>query len=318
MILSQLCQAVRQRRSPQGDVQKPGEQVLKLEPPVEPVAEFGQIPGKVLFPNGMIRPVKGVLDVARQGVDPKKLGVLDAGRSSARDDRAMGISRPGQFPEGGKTIGNDRAGGGQVLLGPGGNGGPGEALDPGQTEPEGMSFVRALDRRQKGGFSGRPPAAFAAMTFPAKVRVIDLDGAVQRAAVVSLLLSLSDLVLQKPGGVVIDPQLAGKLHGADGVLALGQEVDPQKPDGQRQLGSGQDRPAGERGLAMTGVALVSAVKKNTELRTFADRALEPFRPAPLKERLAALLFGAVLPVKFRETEPFLELDPVFGHDSSNA
>ncbi len=266
----------------------------------------------------MIRPVDGVLDVAQQSVDPKKLGVLDTGRSSARDDRAMEISRPGQVPEGGKTIGNDRAGGGQVLLGPRTNGCPGEALDPGQAEPEGMSLFRALDRRQKGGFSGGSPAALAAMTFPAPVGVIDLDGTVQRAFVVPLLHHLEDLVLQKPGGVVIDPQLAGKLHGTDGVLALGQEVDPQKPDGQRQLGPGHDRPAGERGLAMTGVALVSAIEKNTELRTFADRALESFWPAPLEESLAALLFGSVLPVEFRETEPFLELDPVFGHGSSNA
>ena len=69
---------------------------------------------------------------------------------------------------------------------------------------------------------------------------------------------------------------------------------------------------------MTGVALVSAIEKNKEMRTFADMAQESFWPAPLEESLAALLFGSELPVEFRETEPFLELDPVFGHGSSNA
>lgn len=74
MPLSHLCQAVRQRRGPKGDVQKPGKQILKLEPPVEPVAEFAQVTEKVLLPNGMICSVKDVPDIAQQGIDPEKWG----------------------------------------------------------------------------------------------------------------------------------------------------------------------------------------------------------------------------------------------------
>ena len=47
----------------------------------------------MLLQNGMIRPVKDVLDVAQHGVDPEELGILDTARSAARDDRAMGVSR---------------------------------------------------------------------------------------------------------------------------------------------------------------------------------------------------------------------------------
>ena len=68
-------------------------------------------------------------------------------------------------------------------------------------------------------------------------------------------------MFQKPSRVVGDTHLAFQFQGADGVLALGQEVDPQKPDGERQLGSGQNRPARERSLASAVVALVSAVKR---------------------------------------------------------
>ena len=113
--------------------------------------------------------------------------------------------------------------------------------------------------------TGGAPVAFAAMTSPAKIRVIKLDGTVQRAFVVPLLHHLEDLVLQKPDAVVGNPQLAGKFHGTDGILALGQEVDSQKPDGERQLGPGQNRSRRERGLATTGVVPVSAVGKNIEL-----------------------------------------------------
>ena len=62
----------------------------------------------------------------------------------------MDISRSNQFPEVGKTIGYERAGGKQMFEGPCTNGGPREVPAPGQTGPEGMPIFRVLDLRQKG------------------------------------------------------------------------------------------------------------------------------------------------------------------------
>lgn len=287
---------------------------MKLEPPVEPVAEFGQIAGEMFLPNGMVGPVDRVLDVAQQSVDPEELGTLDAVRSAPCDERLMAATRPGQFPEGGEAVGHHDATGGPVFLDPRGDLDPGEPPDPGQAKAHGTTVLGAGDRRQERGLSGSAPSPLAAAPFPAPVGVIDLDGTVQRAFVIPLLHHLEDFVLQEPSGVVGNSQLPREFQCADGVFALGQKGDPQEPDGQRQLGPGHDRPACEQGLAAAGVALISAVREHAELRTFADRALEPVRPAPSEESLAAVFLRSLLPVKLGKTEPFLELDPIFGHD----
>lgn len=125
---------------------------------------------------------------------------------------------------------------------------------------------------------------------------------------------LEDLVLQQPGGIVGDPQLALQFQGRHGVLALGQEVDRQEPDGERQLGAGKERPGSQRGLVTATVALVATVEKDTEPVALAGRAPESLRPAPLEQGFPAAFLRSVLVLEFGETEPFLKLDPILGHD----
>ncbi|AIA31830.1 hypothetical protein Y981_08615 [Leptospirillum ferriphilum YSK] len=96
-------------------------------------------------------------------------------------------------------------------------------------------------------------------------------------------------------------QLAFQFKGVDSVLALGHKLDFQELDGERQFGVGEERAARQRVLATAVVALVSAVREHTKLRTFVDRALEPIRPAPLEKEVPTLFFRYILPVEFGET-----------------
>ncbi len=63
---------------------------------------------------------------------------------------------------------------------------------------------------------------------------------------------LHELVLEQPGGVVVDAKLAPQFQGRDAALGLGEEVDVEEPSGQRQLGGLEDggRP-GAVGLEQT-------------------------------------------------------------------
>ena len=191
---------------------------------------------------------------------------------------------------------------------------PGEALDPGEAKPDGTTVIGTLDRRQKRRFPGSAPAAFAASPFPAPVGVIDLDGPVQRAVVVPFLHDLEDLVLQQPGGIVGDPQLALQFQDRHGVLALGEKVDRQEPEGERQLGAGKERLGSQRGLVTATVALLATVAKDTEPVALAGRAPESLRPAPLEQGIPAAFLRSVLVLELGETQPFLKLDPILGHD----
>lgn len=156
MNISPYCQAVRKRRGPKGNEHKPGKQILKLEPPVELIAEFGKIPREMFLSNGMVGPVDRVLDVAQQGVDPEELGILDAVRSAPCDERLMTAARPGQFPESGEAIRHHDATGGQVFLDPRGDLDPGEPPDLGQAKAHGTTVLGALDCPRNRVFPGAP------------------------------------------------------------------------------------------------------------------------------------------------------------------
>ncbi len=83
--------------------------------------------------------------------------------------------------------------------------------------------------------------------FAAQVSIIDLDAPGECLSLVTLVHDLQELVLELPGSVVADPQLAGQLQRQEAILALGQQVDGQEPGGQRQVGgmedgAGSDRP----------------------------------------------------------------------------
>ncbi len=188
-------------------------------------------------------------------------------------------------------------------------------MDPGEAEPKGTTVIVTLDRRQERRFPGSAPAGFAAPPFPTPVGVLDLDGTVQIEDIVPFLHDLEDLsVLQQPSGVVEDPQLALQFQGRYGVLVLGQEINRQEPDGERQLGVGKEVAVCERSLMTATVALVATVEKTTEPVIITGRAPESLLPAPLEQGLPTTFLRSILVLEFGETQPFLKQDQILGYD----
>ena len=287
-----------------------------MEPSVEAIAKFRQIARKMLFPDRMVRSMDRILHVSQDRVHPPEVRVLTAFGSASRDVGLMNASGSGHSPEGSQSVRDNHRRRGQVLSGP--------AVDhrfakPGHTgQPKALgTAVRGTgDGRHERCLSGGAPSPLSAPSLSAPVGVIDLDEAVQRAAVVSLLHHVKNLVLQKPGGVIGHPQLALEFQRRHRVLALGQEVDRQKPSRQRQLGRREDCPAGQRGLMVTGMALIPPDRQEAEPVVIAGRTAKPLRPPMAKHGLSTLRLGPELFLKVRETQPLLKLHPILGHDPS--
>jgi hypothetical protein len=66
----------------------------------------------------------------------------------------------------------------------------------------------------------------------APVDVIDLDDARQLPVGITLEHGLQELLLEAPGRVVGNAELAHELHGGDSVLLLGEQIEGQKPGGE--------------------------------------------------------------------------------------
>ena len=127
---------------------------------------------------------------------------------------------------------------------------------------------------------------------------------------------MKNLVLQKPVGVVVHPQLAIELQRRHRVLARGQDVDRQKPGCQRQLGRREDCPAGQRGLMVTVMALIPPDRQVSEPVVIAGRTAKPLGPPMAKHGLSVLLLGPELFLKVLENQPLLKFHPILAHDSS--
>ncbi len=70
---------------------------------------------------------------------------------------------------------------------------------------------------------------------PAPIGVVHLHDAGQRDALVALTHRLHQLVLQLPGGVLADAELACQLEQGDAVLGLRHQMDRKEPGGEREL-----------------------------------------------------------------------------------
>ena len=100
------------------------------------------------------------------------------------------------------------------------------------------------------------------------------------------------------------------------VLVLTDQVFSQQPLGERQFGGLEDGPAQQTGLRATVRALPIPAPLDVEGRVSlpaAHRADETRRPAPVLQRLLALLLGAVLREKLRQRLAVLKLDTILGH-----
>ena len=288
-----------------------------MKPTVEAIAEFRQIAGKMLFPDHMVRSMDRILHVFQDGVHPPEVGVLTAFGSTSRDVGLMSASGPFHSPEGSQSVRANHRRGGEVLLGPAVDHRFEKTGHPDQPKALGTTAWGVGDGRHKLCLSGGSASSPLSASFlPAPVHVIDLDESVQRVAVVSLLHYMKNLVLQKPGGVVGQPQLALEFQRRHRILDRGQDVDHQKPGCQRQLGRREDCPAGQRGLMVTGMALIPPARQETEPVVISGRTEKPLGPPKAKHGLSTLRLGPELFLKVLETQPLLKLHPILAHDSS--
>jgi hypothetical protein len=179
-----------------------------------------------------------------------------------------------------------------------------------------------LIRRCRIGFHGshqrglplRTTTALATPAPAAPIGIIDLYRARQWTFSFSLQHDLHQFVFHQPGAVLGDAQLAGQSQGGEAVLRLGDQIHGQKPGGQPQLGTGEDRSGGHRGLATTSAALVQTPA--LELARFGAAAFRTDKaapPAPGKQGALALGLCSVLFHEFRQTHASLKLNPVFQH-----
>ena len=108
--------------------------------------------------------------------------------------------------------------------------------------------------------------------------------------------------------------MAVQFHRRDPFLVLGHEVDGLKPHRQGQLGGVEDGSCGDRGLAVAAIALLELAAVELTASVVATvRAQKPIGPSPLKERIEALVFGAVEREEFVEADSFLKLHWVACH-----
>lgn len=91
----------------------------------------------------------------------------------------------------------------------------------------------------------RSPPGLTARALAAQVGVIDLHPAVELASVFTNAHDLHKLVLDEPGGLVANAQVAHEFEGGDFVLGLGQQVHGREPARKSQIGRLVDRAADE-------------------------------------------------------------------------
>ena len=97
-------------------------------------------------------------------------------------------------------------------------------------------------------------------------------------------------------------------------LSLGHEVDGLEPHREGQLGGVEDGACGNRGLAVAAIALLELAAAQLAASVMATvGAQKPIGPSPLKERIEALVFGAVEREECVEADSFLKLYRVACH-----
>ena len=241
---------------PAATVDKSRDDVRQVKATIEAVLELREISLSILGTNRMVGAAQGVLDIAENRIHPSELGALNSGSPAAHHHRLMNAARGGDAMKASQAIGDDPSADVQVLLRPGGDFGETEALDDGELHAQRVSLRVGLDGGDKGRLGGRATTALAAASFATEIGVIELDPPAERVLAVSLHHHLHQLVSDAPRGVVGDTQMAVQLHRRDPFLVLGHEVDGLEPHSERQFGGVEDGARGNRGLAMTAIALL--------------------------------------------------------------
>ena len=267
--------------------------------------------------EGVIRAAQGALEVAQKGVDRLELGQPRTGLAAAGDDALMLGAHDLHATEAPQAVGDhggrrrDRAGGEHRH----GLGGKGLLAQASELR---LAVGRGLHCGHKRHLVLRAAPGLAARALAAQVGVVDLDPAVELAVLLAHPHDLHQLVLDEPGGLVANAQVAHQLQRGDVVLGLCEQVHGQEPARQRQLGGPKDRAAGDAALVATGRALKvqpALAPKRAALAAAARRARKARGPARLDQRGFALLDTAIAVQKLGHRKSSLKLHSVHRHGS---
>lgn len=314
MSLSQLYESVRHRRREGRGGAQASDHAGQIEAPVEAVCKFCEVARQMLGADRPVGAMHSVLDVAQHRIDPdERFAVLPPLRP-ARNERFVGTARLLDGVKASQAIGANMSASLQVLAAPAADLPAAKPFDAIHAHRQGFA-ARRIGRYSSHERRLAPCAAPAlvAAAPSAPVSIVHLNDAIQRAPLLPFQHRLHELVLHEPGAVVADAQLPGHLQGRDSVLRLRQQIDPQQPLGQRQLGAGEQRPSRQRSLPAAAVALVEPAPKHAMTFVPTLRTDEALRPAPGKQGLLALRLGSVLGQEIAQTHAFLKLHLVPRH-----
>ena len=125
-------------------------------------------------------------------------------------------------------------------------------------------------------------------------------------------------MVDEPCGGIAHAQVPLERQRRQTGLGLADQVDRQKPHGQRELGALQHGAGNEGSLMSAGVALVDLVKataKNAMSGVVATRAAKTARPPRRLQRNRALRLVAVALEELRHRQTGLKLDSIHRHDA---
>ena len=266
----------------------------------------------------MVRTRQGGLEITESGVNPFELGDV-FGFAPGHDRGLMATFRLGDSAEGRQSIGEDYAGGVEMVFRPHRNRIEGEARDRRQLDAQGATVIAQRYGRDKRHFVLRAPTDLAATAFAAQIGVIDLDCTFKHIAIFALGHDLHEFVVDQPRRRVAHPQLSLQCKGRQSGLGLADQIDRQEPDRQRQLGTLEHGTSNQRGLMPARIALkdlARAIAQNVMGGMAASRTAKAVRPAHGFKRLLALCLGSVVLQKVRHRQSRLKLNSIYRHLTS--
>jgi len=263
--------------------------------------------------DGMIGTGDRVLDVTEQRVDPVELRVRHAGTPTAGDMALMNVGSRIEGSKASEAVADHLTTRCNGLLSIATHLGQGHAAHPARLISLRVAIFIGLhggDKREL--VLSAAPALSRPLT--AQVGVIDLDTPGEPFSLVALVHDLQELVLELPGGVVGDAELPGQLQCREAALALGQQIDSQKPGGQWQVRTMENGAGSHRGLMMAAMTLIEPPRQPAAGVIATVGAHKPSGPAVLEEGGLAFGFCVVLLEKRRQRQAGLELDGIACHD----
>ena len=292
-------------------------QRLEIEPAIEPVGEGAEVLRCILSKSeAVVAAAQTGLEVSQHRVDPLQLGYV-FGFAPCHDSAFMGASGLGHRPEARQTIRIDGAARGQAFFGPVCDGFELEAGHRAEFDPQGVALISEGDRRHKGHLVFGATSDLATCALAAQIGIIHLDFATERVECFTFSHGLHQFVLHQPRRWVAHAELTFESQSRQTSLGLADEVNCQKPYGQRQFGRLKDGASNQRCLMPTGIALKNLVAEGVQdavCGTTAARTAKTIWPTCILQRCRAKRFRAKELEELRHRQTGLKLDAVHSHD----